>query len=238
MIRVYPLAFVVLLISASIILADTTIVDIQGNYSVYLPDHWVRDATSDSQHFFMDTTFGYPALLSLRRYVMDTTAFTSGDQWVSAHFIAYKLSVQYSVDPAGVVLYSNADSTVKQGSLRAAEAYSVFFSYDTSIGAWAEYIRFTACGRYGYELYAISDTADMSQNIGYYAAILQSIRFLSTMSIRTPFVFRKVARRVQDAMMPYLFDPLGREIWAPNVSRYLSSGVYFRKKRPPSFSIR
>jgi hypothetical protein len=113
----------------------------------------------------------------------------------------------------------------------------MFFSYDTSVGAWAEYIRFTACG-YGYEMYAISDTQDMSQNIGYYAAILQSIRFLSNSSIRTPFSFRTVARHVQDAMEPHLYDPLGREIWAPNVSRYLSSGVYFRKKGPPSFSIR
>jgi hypothetical protein len=238
MIRVYPLVCVVLFITVSISFADTTIVDIHENYSMYLPDHWVRDAASDSQHFFTDTTFRYPALLSLRRYVIDTTTFASGDEWVSAYFTAYKLSVEYSVDPTGVVLYSNADSTVRQGGQKAAEAYSIYFSLDTSVGAWAEYVRFTACGGYGYELYAISDTGDMSQNIGYYAAIIQSIRFLSNSSVKTPFVFGKVVRRVQDAMTPYLFDPLGREIRAPNVSRYLSSGVYFRKNGSPSFSIR
>jgi hypothetical protein len=238
MIRVYPLTCVVLLVCACAVFADTTIVDYRDNYSIYLPDNWIRDAASDSQCFFVDTTFGYPALLSLKRYSLDTAEFASGDEWISSHFIAYKLSVQYSVDPAGVVLYSNADSTVRQGSVHAAEAYSVFYSYDTSVGAWAEYVRYTACPGYGYELYAISDTGDMSANIGYYAAILQSIRFLSTARVARPFIFQKVARQAQNAMTQYRFDPLGREIRAPNVSRYLSSGVYFRKKRLPSFYIR
>jgi hypothetical protein len=237
MIRVYPLACFFLLTFAIALCADTTIVDNQNNYSIYLPDNWTRDVKSDSEHFFVDTTYQYPALLSLRKYGIDTTLYASGNEWTSSHFIAYKLSVQYSVDPTGVVLYSSADSTVRQGSLWAAEAYSVFFSYDTSIGAWAEYIRFTACGS-GYELYAISDTGDMAAHIGYYAAILQSIRFLSTSHVKTPFAFNRSARRIGDALTPYLFDPLGREIWAPNISRYLSSGVYFRKKRPPGFYIR
>jgi hypothetical protein len=231
MIRVYPLACVLLLTFASFIYADTTIVDIKGKYSVYLPDDWVRVVTSDSEHFFVDTTYRYPALLSLRRYAIDSTAYTSGDEWIRSYFIAYKLSVQYSVDPAGVVLYSSADSTVKQGSLWAAEAYSMFFSYDTTVGAWAEYVRFTACGS-GYELYAISDTGDMSGNIGLYAAILQSIRFSPSAPVRTPFIFRSVARNVQNAMTPYLYDPLGRAIAIRGVSRYLSSGMYLRKKAP------
>jgi hypothetical protein len=237
MIRVYPLTCLFLLLCVPAIHADTTIVAVQDNYSVYLPDNWIREVISDSQDFFLDTTYRYPALLSLRKYAIDTTVYASGNDWISSHFIAYKLSVQYSVDPTGVVLYSSADSTVRQGSLWAAEAYSVYFSYDTSVGAWAEYIRFTACGS-GYELYAISDTGDMAAHIGYYAAILQSIRFLSTAHVKTPFAFNRLALRIQDAVTPYLYDPLGREIWAPNVSRYLSSGVYFRKKRPPSFYIR
>jgi hypothetical protein len=237
MIRAYPLVFVVLLTSASFILADTTIVDIKEQYSVYLPDDWVRAVQSDSEHFFVDTAYRYPALLSLRRYHLDSAVYGSGDEWIRSHFTAYKLSVQYSVDPAGVVLYSSADSTVKQGSLWAAEAYSMFFSYDTTVGAWAEYVRFTACGS-GYELYAISDTGDMSRNIGFYAAILQSIRFSSIATVRKPFIFRTVARDVQNAMTPYLYDPLGRAIAVPGVSRYLSSGIYFRKKALPGAFIR
>lgn len=237
MIRVYPLACALLLIFATAIFADTTIVDIQNNYSVYLPDNWVRQIESDSQQFFVDTTFTYPALLSLRRYAIDSLVYASGNQWTMSHFTAYKLSVQYSVDPIGVVLYSNADSTIRQGDLHAAEAFSEFFSYDTSIGPWAEYIRFTACGS-GYELYAIGDTGDMSANIGYYAAILQSIRFLSNAHVAPPLAFRAVARRMQSELSPYVFDPLGREIWAPNVFRYLSSGVYLRKKGPQTLYFR
>jgi hypothetical protein len=239
MIRAFPLSCALLLIVAAAICADTTIVDIQKNYSIYLPDNWVRDVPNDSQQFFVDTTYTYPALLSLRRYVIDTSVYGSGNQWTMSHFTAYKLSVQYSVDPVGVVLYSNADSTVKQGALNAAEAYSVFFSYDTSIGAWAEYIRFTACGN-GYELYAISDTGDMSAHIGYYAAILQSIRFLSAAASAAPpsQAFRTVVRRLQNTLSSYWYDPLGREFRAPNVSRYVSPGVYLRKKGPQTLYIR
>jgi hypothetical protein len=174
----------------------------------------------------------------LTKYAIDTTLFASSDAWTGAYFTAYKFSVEYSVDPEGVVLYSSNDSTVRQGSLPAAEAYSVFFSYDTSIGAWAEYLRFTACGFSGYELDAISDTGDMSANIGYYAAILQSIRFLSASHVKMPFAFRGAARRIQAAMTPYIYDPLGREIRAQSDPRFLSSGIFFRKNRPPSFYIR
>jgi hypothetical protein len=226
------------LIGISVICADTTLVDNARNFSIYLPDNWVREIKSDSQDFFVDTTYRYPAELSLRKYAIDTAAYPLDSQWISAHFTAYKLSVEYSVDPAGVVLYSSADSTVRQGSLWATEAYSMFFSYDTSIGAWAEYIRFTASGHCGYELYAIGDTGDMAQNIGYYAAILQSIRFLSASRVMPPFVFSKAVRRIQETIGPYLYDPLGREIRAPRVSSFISSGIYFRKKRPPSYFIR
>jgi hypothetical protein len=242
MIRAYPLTFLLLLIYSPALIADTTIVDKVRNYSIYLPDNWVRNITSDSQDYFVDTTYRYPALLSLTKYAIDTTMYASCgascEAWTGAYFTAYKLSVEYSVDPEGVVLYSSNDSTVRQGSLPAAEAYSVFFSYDTSIGAWAEYIRFTACNRSGYELDAIGDTDDMSANIGYYAAILQSIRFLSASRVMTPFAFRGAAGRIQAAMTPYVYDPLGRKLRAKSDPRFLSSGIFFRNKRPASFYIR
>jgi hypothetical protein len=240
MIRVYPLACALLLTASFSLCADTTVVDSKENYSVYLPDNWVRDVQSDSEHFFVDTTYRHPALLSLRRYEIDTSVYASGDEWTRSHFTAYKLTVQYSVDPAGVVLYSSADSTVVQGTLQAAEAYSVFFSYDTSLGAWAEYIRFTASGTRGYELYAITDTGDMSQNIGFYAAILQGIRFSPSSHVKEPPApaFSARARQVQDEMAPYLFDPLGRRIAEANETRYRSSGMYFRKKGAPGPFVR
>jgi hypothetical protein len=206
--------------------ADTTLVDNQLNYSVYLPANWVREVENDSQHIFVDTTYFYPAELSFNRYTIDSTLYKTADEWTQAHFLGYRLTVQYSVDPAGVVLYSNSDSSVRQGSLQAAEAYSIFFSSDTSIGSWAEYIRFTACGRYGYELYAISDTADMSENIGLYAAILQSITIAPGDHVVSQPAFRRSVSAAGKALKPYACDPLGRTTGMAGASRGLAAGIY------------
>jgi hypothetical protein len=205
---------------------------------MYLPDNWIREAESDSQHFFIDTTYFYPGELSLKRFTIDTSMFKAPTEWTQAYFIAYKLSVEYSVDPAGAVLYSNGDTSVKQGSLAAAEAYSVFFSSDTAIGSWAEYVRFTACGKHGYELYAIGDTADMSRNIGFYAALLQGIVLAQDDYIISPRAFRGNIARVEHALSPYLFDPLGREIRLLTVSRNFATGIYVRRNAVPRFLVR
>jgi hypothetical protein len=205
---------------------------------MYLPDNWVREVYSDTQHYFIDTTYFYPAQLSLKRYTIDTAMYKTADDWTQAHFVAYKLSVLYSVDPAGVVLYSNGDTTVKQGSLRATEAYSVFFSSDTTIGTWAEYIRFTAYGRYGYELYAISDTADMSKNIGVYAALLQGIVLAAGDRIISPRMFRRNVDKIEKTLVPLLCDPLGRQIRALAALRCRAAGVYLRKNSVPTLLLR
>ncbi len=226
MTRVFFGGFFFILFGAAALFADTTLVDNQLNYSVYLPANWVREVESDSQHIFVDTTYFYPAELSLNRYLIDSTLYKTADEWTQAHFLGYKLSVQYSVDPAGVVLYSNSDSSVKQGSLQAAEAYSIFFSSDTSIGSWAEYVRFTACGRYGYELYAISDTADMSKDIGLYAAILQSITIAPGDHVVLQPAFRRSVSAAGKALRPSVCDPLGRTTGMPGASPGRAAGMY------------
>jgi hypothetical protein len=218
--------------------ADTTLVDTKLDYSVYLPNNWIREVTSDSQHFFFDSTYRYPSQLSIRRYAIDTTLYSSADEWTYAHFTAYRLYVQYSVDPAGVIFYYNADSTVRQGSCPAAELYAVFFSSDTSIGAWAEYVRFSAYGRSGYELYAIGDTLDMASHIGFYAAILQGVRFFSADPVAYPRSFYSAVARNQEALSPLVCDPLGRKIRAAMISKYLSSGMYLGKKGVQRLNIR
>ena len=167
-----------------------------------------------------------------------TAMYKTADDWTQAHFLAYKLSVLYSVDPGGVVLYSNGDTTVKQGSLRATEAYSVFFSSDTSIGSWSEYIRFTACGKYGYELYAISDTADMSKNIGVYAALLQGIVLAAGDRIISPRMFRRNVNNIEKTLVPLLCDPLGRRIRALAALHCRATGMYLRKNSAPTLLLR
>ena len=159
-------------------------------------------------------------------------------EWTEAHFTAYRLFVQYSVDPAGVVLYYNADSTVRQGSVQAAEIYAVFFSSDTSVGAWSEYVRYSAYANFGYEMYAIGDTNDMAANIGYYAAILQTIRFFPSAHVLNPKSFLKIAARTKAVLSPYLVDPLGRKITAFMISKYISSGMYLGGKSLQLLNIR
>jgi hypothetical protein len=238
MTRVFFGEFFFILMCAAALFADTTLVDNACNYRMYLPDNWVREVYSDTQHYFIDTTFVYPAQLSLKRYTIDTAMYKTADDWTRAYFLAYKLSVLYSVDPSGVVLYSNGDTTVKQGSLRATEAYSVFFSSDTSVGSWAEYIRFTAYGRYGYELYAISDTADMSKNIGMYAALLQGIVIGPGDHIITPRMFRRNVYKIENALAPLLYDPLGRRIRALAALRGRAAGIYLQKSSAPAVLLR
>ncbi len=218
--------------------ADTTFVDNQLDFRMYLPANWVCYFQTDSECLFEDTTYSYPAVLSISRYGLDSTLYKTADEWTQAHFLGYKLSVEYSVDPAGVVLYSNADSTVKQGSLQAAEAYSDFFSSDTTIGSWAEYVRFTAAGRYGYELYAVSDTADMSANIGYYVALLEGIVIDPADRIMSPHEFRRAVSAAGKRLSSSWFDPRGREIRGSGLSRNFANGIYLRRAGAPMLFVR
>jgi hypothetical protein len=238
MTRVFVREFFFILVFAAALFADTTLVDRQLDYRVYLPDNWVREVGSDSQHFFVDTASLYPALLSLRRCTLDTVLYKTAADWTQAHFLAYKLSVQYSVDPSGVVLYSNNDTTVKQGSLQAAEAYSLFFSSDTAVGSWSEYIRFTACGKFGYEMYAISDTADMSKNIGVYAALLQGIVLAGEDRIISPRVFYRNVYTMGKKLAPLLCDPLGRRIRPEAALRGSAAGLYLQRNSAPRLLLR
>ena len=223
---------------AAAVCADTTLVDQQLAFKMYLPNNWVCFAESDSQRFFEDTSYSDPGLLSLTRHVIDSTLYGTPDQWTQAHFLGYKLSVEYSVDPAGVVLYSNSDTSVKQGFLQAAEAYSTFFSSDTSVGSWSEYVRYTACGRYGYELYAISDTADMTSHIGYYAALLQGVVIDPADRVVSPIAFRRNAFRAQRILSSAMYDPLGRETRGRSLSRSRAAGVYLRRSGAVGLLVR
>ncbi len=224
------------LLGAAALFADTTYVDNQLKFQAFLPNNWICVAENDSERLFEDTTFTYPGLLSLTRYTIDTTLYKTADQWTQAHYLGYKLSVEYSVDPAGVILYSNSDSTVRQGTLQAAEAYSLFFSSDTSIGSWAEYVRFTGAGKCGYELYAISDTADMSNNIGFYAAILQGIVIDPESRVISLMAFLRRAKSLQKMLSSPLYDPLGRQ--ARGNVRGRATGMLIRKNGVPELLMR
>jgi hypothetical protein len=191
--------------------ADTTITDTELDYSIYLPDNWVVEKVDGTRHHFLDTTGAYPALLSLVRYRRDPVDFPTSEEWTRAHFIAYTLTAEYSADPWGAVLYYDSTANCKQQELWAAEAYATYFTLDTALGSWAEYVRFTASGDYGYELYALSDTADLIANVGFYAGILQGIELPEESTGIVRGLHSVTATPAVAATRPgCLYDPRGR----------------------------
>ncbi len=167
--------------------ADTTFTSTRLGYKSYLPDNWICEPTDSAQDYFYDTTGTYGALLSIVRYPMDTNMYPNSEEWTISHYIAYIMYMDYY--PFGTVLFSDSSATEKQGDLQATEIYLRFYTDDTLDYAWDEYIRYTATKNYGYELYAIGDTNDMSQNIGLYGAILKIIEINENL---TPIVVDKI----------------------------------------------
>ena len=213
---------------------STNMTDADLGYSIFLPENWVKETISSTQHCFYDTTYSYKGFAGLVRTDFSSdTLYKTPDEWARAQFIAYYVSVKSTMtslgialsDPFGAVLL--ADTTGKHDdSLWAGDAYSTFFSSDTSIGAWSEFIRYTAKGIYGYELYVIGDTADIRRNLGFYVAILDGVCLNSPgLSIRP--ALRKT-NGVQAAHMPLTFpaDLLGRRFSIAKDYRKPASGLY------------
>jgi hypothetical protein len=210
------LALIVLSMGVAAPRANQIISDTALGYSIYLPtDSWVRVVKTVTHHQFYDTAFVYKSQISIVRHAYSPTDFPTPESWTRANFIAYKLCVEYSFDPFGAILYYDTASTVRQGISWATESYATFLTIDTTLGAWSEYTRYTARGAYGWEIYAIGDTADMMENIGVYAAILKIVTLPGDTNAKV------VSRDASPASMSYttsstpgrqivVFDPLGR----------------------------
>jgi len=221
-----------LLITSDILFADTTFTNNSLGYKAYLPDNWVREAKDSVQDYFYDTTGAYGALLSIIRYPIDAGVYDKQGDWTRAHFIAYKMYMDYY--PFGTVLFYDTAATEKQGTLWATELYIRFFTDDTANYSWDEYNRYTDNGKYGYELYAIGDTSDVKTNIGFYGAILKIVEILNISSI----IFQSVTLQKQNIHYSKdifsgtvnLYDVLGRKI-APACmyKKVLPAGVYVIK---------
>ena len=155
--------------------ADTTTTNSSIGFTAYLPSNWVAVQVSDSQAKLYDTTYSFRSQIMIKKHVRSSAEYPESLDWTRAHFIAYLLVTQYSYDPFGAVLYFDSSSNATQNKQWAPEAFSEFYTIDTETGSWNEYIRFTESNSYGYELYAIGDTADMKKNIGTYAAMIKMI---------------------------------------------------------------
>jgi hypothetical protein len=179
--------------------AATTIDDTLFGYTITLPDNWVLEYSDERHHRFVDTTQTYTAIIVFERYDFGgELLFTEADEWTRANFLAYTFVVD--ADPLSSVLFYDTVSTRSAGERWAADAYSVYYDMETSSADIAEFIRYTAVGTWGYEIYAIGPLADMKANVGVYAGIIQGI------------VIREVA---EAALLPVSLPMAGRRIVSP-----------------------
>lgn len=194
------------------------IIDGQLGYSVLLPEHWVREVVNDTSHRFIDTTGTYPSIVALvRSDFSGDTIFESPEEWTRANFIAYSFVVD--ADPFSVLVFYDTVTVRQNGTLWAADAFTATYSVDTQLADWAEYIRFTASGSYGFELYAIGALDDMNTNAPFYRSIIDSI----TITVESPVILpRPAASPAVHSVKPgaiYRMDLLGRRICCPAFRR-------------------
>jgi hypothetical protein len=145
-------------------------------YAITLPTHWGLSQSKPMQDYFRDSTRTLHSQISILRYAIDKATYPTPASWSQAQFIAYKLSVENSVFPFGAVMYYDSSAAAKIGAVWSPEAYSVLYPGDGD-PTYAEYIRYAAVGDYGYEIYAIGDSTDMSNNLDFYANVIGTLAF-------------------------------------------------------------
>jgi len=191
--------------------ADQLRTDTDYDYTIYLPDNWIREVSASGHHFY-DTTFAHRGQVSIVRSQRDPLVYASPEEWTRAHFIAQTLTVEsYATFPFyGVILYSDSTPTAKIGDLWAPEMYTKYFSADATYDDFSEYLIYTATNDVGYELYALADTADMNANVALYAAMLKCVTLpQNTFVGRTPEL-RSVHNTARAASAPrFTCNPAG-----------------------------
>jgi len=215
---------------SSVTFADTTVTNSAIGISAYLPDNWVSVTSGDSSISFYDSTFAYRSQIVVNRHVIPAADYAAAGDWTRSHILAYLLVVQYSYDPFGAVLYFDTSATARQDSLWSPEAFSEYYSLDTALDSWNEYMRYTESGSNGYELYAIGDTTDMKTNIGLYMAIMRMIKIdhtteISAASVHRPTLHTTLTITRSVPVSPGVFDLLGKK---QRVYNRIHSGIYYR----------
>lgn len=187
-----------------------TVTDDKIGFTIPLPDNWVCFNRTDTSAVFEDTTGRYRAVIGIYyENFADETLFTQPDEWTRAKFISYELTID--ADPLCALVFFDTMSIRQNGAYWAPEAYAYYFEIDTSVGDWAEYIRFTAVGTSGYELYAIGPLPDLDSNIAYYAAIIDGFTLHDPDNpVIKPPRGRFAPQAASLKYSPYRLDLLGR----------------------------
>jgi hypothetical protein len=196
-------------------------------YTITLPSHWGLSQQKTLQDYFRDSTRTQRSQISIVRYTIDKSSYPTPESWSQAQFIAYKLSVENSAFPFGAVMYYDSSAAAKVGSVWAPEAYSVLYPGDGD-PTYCEYIRYAAVGDYGYEIYAIGDSTDMTDNLDFYAGVIGTLKFSTPMASLGEI---PGARRVPGTPAEHWYDAMGRKRGAARPMEGVRSALmpWFRK---------
>jgi len=212
-------AFMILL--CSVVISATKFEDTTFGCLYYLPDNWKSYDLSDSEKVFSDTTGVYNSLIYCDRYTINPTDFPVTGDWTRTNFLAVKLSVDYSTDYVGTVLYYDSSSASTQQSLWAPELFTYDYS-DTLDLAWGEYSRFTESGAKGFELLAIGDTADISNYLQMYSEIMQNIVLPSISGLSANALIENVDISSAMGLLTPVFFP-GHQHYASEIDSSIQS---------------
>jgi hypothetical protein len=198
-----------LVVSAFLALASAWAADVsnpQIGYTIGLPAHWGLSQAKPAQDYFRDSTRAYHGQISILRYDIDKSTYPTPESWSQAQFIAYKLSVENSVFPYGAIMYYDSSAAAKLGTVWSPEAYSVMYPADGD-PTYCEYIRYAAVGDYGYEIYAIGDSTDMTNNLDFYAGVIATLKFSTPAAALTD---GRAPRRTPGTPVDHWYDAMGR----------------------------
>ena len=210
---------ILVVLTAVFLYAGTSITDSTLGISITLPDNWIMDSGDGTHSLFWDTTRTYAAIVAIERYNFSPdTIYQQSDDWTRANFIAYSFVVD--ADPVSSMLFYDTVSSRQNEGPWSTEAFSVFYDPTTSSGDVAEYIRFTAAGTFGYEIYAIGPLDDMNEHVGMYATIIQGVTILSSVGVSTvPASFYKNPNRFLSVSPSFRYDLLGRSVKQQDIRR-------------------
>jgi hypothetical protein len=92
-----------------------------------------------------------------------------------AQFVSYEITT--NANSLAAIILADTVSIKQNGLYWAAEIYAYNYEIDSTLTSdWAEYIRYVAVGKSGYEIYAIGTIPDLDSNIAYYSAFIDGFQ--------------------------------------------------------------
>ena len=99
-------------------------------------------SVNDTHVQFIDTSGTYQSIVALVCYDFSAeTLYTSAADWARANFIAYSFFIY--ADPFSSLVFYDSVTARQNGTLWAADAFILYYSFDSAIDDWAEYVRYT-----------------------------------------------------------------------------------------------